>query len=133
MTFLWPTALSGLLLVAFTLLAYVLAQRRRKRYVVRFTNLALLENVVAESPRWRRHVPPALTLLALAALIVGVARPQVARAVPRHEATVILAMDRSGSMTATDVKPDRLTAARAAAATFTSGLPDGFKVGVVTF
>ena len=65
-------------------------QRRRKKYVVRFTNLSLLENVVAASPRWRRHVPPALTLLALAALIVGVARPEVAEAVPRQEATVIL-------------------------------------------
>ena len=59
-------------------LAYLLVQRRRKKYVVRFTNLALLENVVAASPRWRRHVPPALTLLALAALVVGVARPEVA-------------------------------------------------------
>ena len=68
MSFGWPIALWGLLLVALALVAYLLVQRRRKKYVVRFTNLALLENVVAESPRWRRHVPPALTLLALAAL-----------------------------------------------------------------
>jgi Ca-activated chloride channel family protein len=133
MTFGWPLALWGLVLVVLALLAYLLVQRRRKKYVVRFTNLALLENVVAESPRWRRHVPPALTLLALAALIVGVARPAIAEAVPRQEATVILAMDRSGSMTATDVQPDRMSAARAAAASFAEGLPDGFKVGVVTF
>jgi Ca-activated chloride channel family protein len=78
-------------------------------------------------------VPPALTLLALAALIVGVARPEIAQAVPRQEATVILAMDRSGSMTATDVQPDRMTVAREAAASFAKGLPDGFKVGVVSF
>ena len=133
MSFGWPIALWGLLLVALALVAYLLVQRRRKKYVVRFTNLALLENVVAESPRWRRHVPPALTLLALAALVVGIARPEIAQAVPREEATVILAMDRSGSMTATDVAPDRMTAAREAAASFAKGLPDGFKVGVVSF
>src|SRR5262249_56602879 len=114
MTFAWPIALWGLLLVALLLAAYVVVQRRRKRYVVRFTNLSLLENVVAESPRWRRHLPAALTLLALAALIVGVARPEVAQAVPRQEGTVILTMDRSGSMTATDVQPSPMVAARAA-------------------
>jgi Ca-activated chloride channel homolog len=109
------------------------AQRRRRRYVVRFTNLDLLENVVADSPRWRRHIPAVLTLLALSALVVGMARPQVAVAVPREEATVILAMDSSGSMTATDVEPDRMTAAREAASSFVDGLPDGFRVGVVSF
>jgi Ca-activated chloride channel family protein len=133
MSFGWPLALWGLALVGLALLAYLLVQRRRRKYVVRFTNLALLENVVAASPRWRRHVPPALTLLALCALVVGIARPEVAEAVPRQEATVILTMDRSGSMTATDVAPDRMTAAREAAASFAEGLPEGFKVGVVSF
>ena len=133
MTFGWPIALLGLALVALALVAYLVAQRRRRRYVIRFTNLALLENVVAASPRWRRHVPAALTLLALTALVVGMARPQVAVAVPREEATVILAMDSSGSMTATDVEPDRMTAAREAASSFVEGLPDGFRVGVVSF
>ncbi len=133
MTFAWPLALYGLVVVALALLAYLIVQRRRKRYVVRFTNLALLENVVAESPRWRRHVPPALTILALALLVVGVARPEIAVAVPRQQATVILTMDRSGSMTATDVAPDRMTVAREAAGSFAKGLPDGFKVGVVSF
>ncbi len=133
MSFAWPIALTGLALVALALIAYVVAQRRRRRYVVRFTNLDLLENVVADSPRWRRHVPAMLTLLALSALVVGMARPQVAVAVPREEATVILAMDSSGSMTATDVQPDRMTAAREAASSFVDGLPDGFRVGVVSF
>ena len=133
MSFAWPIALWGLALVALALLAYLVAQRRRRRYVVRFTNLDLLENVVAASPRWRRHVPAALTLLALSALVVGLARPQVAVAVAREEATVILAMDSSGSMTATDVAPDRMTAAREAASSFVEGLPDGFRVGVVSF
>jgi Ca-activated chloride channel family protein len=133
MSFAWPIALSGLALVALALIAYLVAQRRRRRYVVRFTNLDLLENVVADSPRWRRHIPAVLTLLALSALVVGMARPQVAVAVPRQEATVILAMDSSGSMTATDVAPDRMTAAREAASSFVDGLPDGFRVGVVSF
>ncbi len=133
MSFAWPIALTGLALVALALLAYLVAQRRRKRYVVRFTNLDLLENVVADSPRWRRHIPAVLTLLALSALVVGMARPQVAVAVPRQEATVILAMDSSGSMTATDVQPDRMTAAREAASSFVDGLPNGFRVGVVSF
>jgi Ca-activated chloride channel family protein len=74
-----------------------------------------------------------VTLLALSTLVVGMARPQIAVAVPREQATVILAMDSSGSMTATDVAPDRMTAAREAASSFVKGLPDGFKVGVVSF
>ena len=133
MTFAWPMALWGLALVALALVAYVIVQRRRKRYVVRFTNLDLLENVVAESPRWRRHLPAALTLLALTALVVGVARPQTTVDVPREEATVILAMDSSGSMEATDVAPTRMTAAREAASSFVENLPEGFRVGVVSF
>lgn len=133
MSFAWPIALLGLVVVVLAAFAYGLVQRRRRRYVVRFTNLDLLENVVADSPRWRRHVPAALALLALAALVVGMARPQVAVAVAREEATVILAMDSSGSMTATDVAPDRMTAAREAASSFVEGLPKGFRVGVVSF
>ena len=133
MSFAWPIALSGLARVALAVLAYLVAQRRRRRYVVRVTNLDLLENVVAASPRWRRHIPAVFTLLALSALVIGMARPQVAVAVPREEATVILAMDSSGSMTATDVAPDRMTAAREAASSFVDGLPNGFRVGVVSF
>jgi Ca-activated chloride channel homolog len=133
MSFAWPAALAGLALVGLALVAYTLVQRRRRRYVVRFTNLDLLENVVSDFPRWRRHIPAALALLALTALVVGMARPQIAVAVAREEATVILAMDSSGSMTATDVEPDRMTAAREAASAFVEDLPDGFRVGVVSF
>jgi len=133
MSFAWPIALSGLALVALALIAYVAVQRRRRKYVVRFTNFDLLENIVADWPRWRRHIPAAFALLALTALVVGMARPQVAVAVAREEATVILAMDSSGSMTATDVSPDRMTAAREAASSFVEDLPEGFRVGVVSF
>jgi Ca-activated chloride channel homolog len=133
MSFASPAALIALALVPALLAAYVIVQRRRVKYALRFTNLPLLANVVDRAPRWRRHVPPLLVLTALAALIVGVARPQVAVAVPREEGTVILAIDRSGSMLATDVEPTRMAAARAAATTFVKGLPKGFKVGLVSF
>jgi Ca-activated chloride channel family protein len=133
MTFATPIALVALVLIPLLLLTYVLVQRRRVKYALRFTNLPLLANVVDRSPRWRRHIPPLLILTALAALIVGMARPQVAVAVPKKEGTVILAIDRSGSMLATDVTPSRMAAARAAAATFIKGLPSGFKVGLVSF
>ena len=133
MSFAFPAALAALALVPLVLIAYVVVQRRRARYALRFTNLPLLENVVDAAPRWRRHVPALLAVASLTALIVGLARPQVAVAVPREEGTVILAIDRSGSMLATDVTPTRMAAARAAAATFINGLPKGFRVGLVSF
>ena len=133
MTFATPIALAALVLVPVLLAAYLIVQRRRMKYALRFTNLPLLTNVIDRSPRWRRHVPPLLVLASLAALIVGVARPQIALAQPRKEGTVILAIDRSGSMLATDVSPTRMAAARAAATTFIRGLPSGFKVGLVSF
>src|SRR3954471_17606259 len=133
MSFAWPTALLALALVPLLLLACVLVQRRRVKYALRFTNLPMLANIVDRAPRWRRHVPPLLVLTSLAALIVAVARPQIASAVPRKEGTVILAIDRSGSMLATDVSPSRIAAARAAATTFIRGLPSGFKIGLVSF
>src|ERR687897_3283601 len=133
MSFAWPLALWGLAVVALLAIAYLIMQRRRPRYVARFTNVDLLANIVARRPRWRRHVPPALTLLALSALVVGLARPELAVAVPREEATVILAMDSSGSMTATDVAPDRMAVARDVASSFVEDLPEDFQVGLVSF
>jgi Ca-activated chloride channel homolog len=133
MSFEWPLALLGLALVPLALLGYLLVQRRRMRYAVRFTNLDLLANVVERSPRWRRHLPPALALLALTALLVGLARPHAAIAVPREQATVVLAMDVSGSMEATDVEPNRLEAARSEAQRFLGRLPDELRVGAVSF
>jgi Ca-activated chloride channel family protein len=133
MTFADPILLAGLLIVPAALVAYRLAQRRRSRYAVRFTNVALLENLVARTPAWRRHVPPALYVLAMAALVVALARPSMAVAVPREEATIILTMDVSGSMLATDVSPSRLAAAKEAANDFVDGLAAGVKVGLVAF
>ncbi len=133
MTFSSPELLLALLLVPAALVVYLLIQRRRTRYVVRFTNVALLENLVPRRPAWRRHVPTALYLVAIAALGVALARPSVTLAVPREEATVMLAMDTSRSMLATDVAPDRLIAAKASASSFIDGLPATFRVGLVAF
>lgn len=133
MTFELPFLLWGLLLVPLALVAYVLAQRRRQQYAVRFTNLDLLASVVHRSPGWRRHIPSALYLLALTALLISLARPQAIVPVPREKATVMLVMDLSGSMDATDVEPTRMIAARRAAISFLDQLPDGFQVGLVSF
>ncbi len=133
MTFAWPIALLGLAVVPLALLAYVIVQRRRSKYALRFTNLDLLANVVDASPRWRRHVPAAVFLAALAALVIAVARPQMTMDVPEERATVVLAMDVSTSMEATDVEPSRLAAAQKAAGTFLDRVPDELRVGLVTF
>src|SRR3954468_1047626 len=133
MTFADPILLSGLLIVPVAILGYRLIQRRRSRYAVRFTNVALLENLVPKTPAWRRHVPPALYLVAMSALVVALARPSMAVAVPREEATIILTMDVSGSMMATDVAPSRLAAAQKAANDFVDQLPAGGKIGLVAF
>jgi Ca-activated chloride channel homolog len=129
----WPGLLWTLLLVPVALAAYLLAQRRRSRYTVRFTNLDLLANVVSAMPGWRRHLPPALYLLALAALLVSLARPQALTLVPKEQATVILVMDVSGSMNATDVAPTRLVSSQRAAVAFIEELPEKFRVGIVSF
>ena len=133
MTFASPELLLGLLLVPGALLGYLFVQRRRSRYAVRFTNVDLLANLVPRSPGWRRHLPPVLYLTAIAALAIGLARPSVVLAVPREEATIMLTMDVSRSMRATDVDPNRLTAAQHAATDFVDRLPEQFRVGLVAF
>ena len=133
MTFLAPELLLGLLLIPLAVAFYLWAQRRRTRYAVRFTNLDLLANLAAKRPSWRRHLPPVVYLGAIAALLIGLARPTMVVPVPREDATVILAMDVSGSMRATDVSPTRLDAARAAALTFIDQLPNEVRVGIVSF
>lgn len=133
MNFLAPELLLGLLLVPIAIGFYLWAQRRRSKYAVRFTNLDLLANIAPRRPSWRRHLPPFLYLGAIAALLIGLARPTMVVAVPREDATVLLTMDVSGSMKATDVEPTRLDAARAAAQTFIDQLPEDVRVGIVAF
>ena len=133
MSFAAPVWLLTLLLVPVALAAYVWAQQRRSRYAARFTNLDLLASVVARGPDWRRHVPPALFLVALSVLLLAAARPEREVSVPKEQATVVLVMDVSGSMMATDVEPSRLVAAREAANAFLDDIPEPFRVGVVAF
>ena len=99
----------------------------------RFLWLLLLESVVERSPRWRHHVPAAVFLLAMTALLGGLARPQATIEVPREEATIVLIIDVSGSMLADDVQPDRITAAQESARSFIDGLPPRFRVGLISF
>lgn len=124
-----------LLLVAVALLGagYVVAQRMRRKRVLRFTNLELLEKVAPKRERWSRHVPAAFLLAALALLTVALAGPTSEQRVPRNRATVMLVVDVSLSMKATDVKPSRLEAAQVAAKSFAEGLTPGINLGLISF
>jgi Ca-activated chloride channel family protein len=133
MTFQWPYLLFSLALIPLLCVFYLLAQRRRRTYAVRFTNLALLTEVVGRTPGLRRHIPPLLFLLGLAALCISLARPMAVIAIPRDQTTVMLVLDVSGSMAATDLQPNRLTAAQEAAHAFVDSLPPNFQVGLVSF
>jgi len=133
LSFEWPLALLGLLAVPVLVFAYVRYERRRTASAAQFTNPALLPNLVSRRPGVLRHLPLAVLLAALTALIVGVARPHATVSVPREEATVMLAVDASLSMQANDVKPSRLAAARATATAFVDRVPEKFRVGLVSF
>ena len=133
MTFQSPWALLLLVLVPLAAAAYVVVQRRRPAAIARFANPALFPNLLDRRPRWRRHVPAAILLVALASLLVGVARPQATISVRRQDATIVLAIDVSRSMVATDVAPSRLAAARAAADAFLAQVPPAYRIGVVAF
>ena len=133
MSFQWPYALIGLAVVPGLVALYVRRERRRTDFAARFTAPALLPNLVAAAPGWRRHVPLALLLAALTAMVVGVARPHAEVNVRREQATVILAIDTSLSMRSADVRPTRLESARRAARAFLAHLPKKFRVGVVGF
>ena len=133
MSFDYPVALLALAFVPLSGLIYLSAQRRRRRFAVRFTNMELLADVVTQTPSWRRHIPPALYLLALAALALAIARPHELVNVAKREATVVLATDSSGSMQATDVKPTRLGAAKNAAKAFADDTPGKVKLGFISF
>jgi Ca-activated chloride channel family protein len=127
-----PLALLGLLAVPALVGLYVLAERRRSRLAAAFGNRTLLPNVIARSPGRLRHLPLVILLVALAALVVGVARPRATITVRSEEATVVLAIDTSRSMLATDVAPSRLRAAQLAAAAFVRQVPKKFRIGIIS-
>jgi Ca-activated chloride channel family protein len=133
MSFDWPVALLALPLVPAVLALYLWFDGNRERAAARFSNLNLLPNVVDRGPGRLRHLPLAILLVALAAMIVGVARPHANVSVKREEATIVLAIDVSRSMKAADVKPTRLDAARMAAKAFVEKVPEKFRIGVVSF
>jgi Ca-activated chloride channel homolog len=133
LSFQWPLALVGLVVIPAIVALYVLRERRRNDFAARFTTPALLPNLVSASPSWRRHLPAAILLVALTALVVGVARPHATVSVKREEATVILAIDTSLSMGAQDVKPTRLEAARNAARDLLDRIPKKYRVAVIGF
>ena len=133
MKFLWPEALLLLLLVPLVAALYVWLLGRRKRLALRYANLPLVREAMGRAAGWRRHVPPLLFLVALAALFVAVARPTAVITLPSQQETVILAMDVSGSMRATDVEPNRLVAAQNAAKAFIADQPMSTRIGIVSF
>jgi len=132
-SFTWPLVLTALAALPILVGLYIDIDRRRVASQARFGNPDLLPNVVDRAPGRLRYLPPLVLLVALALMIVGVARPHATVTVPREEATIVLAMDVSRSMKATDVQPTRLDAARVAAKTFLDEVPKKFQVGVVSF
>jgi Ca-activated chloride channel homolog len=133
MTFQAPLWLLALLGVAALVGYYVLVQRRRKAYAARFTNVALLGSIMPKRPGWRRHVAFGVLALGLAALVVSLAVPSTVVRVPREKATVVMAVDVSLSMQATDIEPDRFRAMQTAAKEFVDVLPERINLGLVSF
>jgi Ca-activated chloride channel family protein len=131
-SFAWPSLLWLLLLVPLAVGFYVLMLRRRKRGAVRYGNMALVRQAARQSS-WRRHVPPALFLAALTLVIIAIARPTAEVTLPSTQATVLLAMDVSGSMRAADVVPSRIVAAQNAARQYIKDQPKDVRVGIVAF
>jgi Ca-activated chloride channel family protein len=134
MRFLWPELLwLLLLLLPLAVLAYLELLRRRKRTAIRYASLRLVREALGPGRGWRKHVPPLLLLLAVAAAILALARPSATVVLPSDHVTLVLAIDVSLSMRATDVQPNRLAAAQAAAKQFIADLPKHVRVGVVSF
>ncbi len=133
MTFQAPWWLLALLAVVALVALYVVLQLRRARYAARFTNVALLGSLVPRRPGWRRHAAFGAVALGLAALVISLAVPSTQVRVPRERATVIMAVDVSLSMRATDIEPDRFTAMQTAAKEFGRVLPARINLGLVSF
>lgn len=130
---LWPWLLSLLILIPLSITVYLWVLRRRRKYAVRFSSVSLLREAVPSRAHWRRHLPFALFLLGLISLIAATTRPVAELEVPLSQTTIILAIDVSRSMCATDVTPNRLTVAQEAALAFIEEQPTDTKIGIVAF
>lgn len=133
MTWLWPEALLLLILIPLLVGFYIWMLRRRRRYAVRYSSLALVRGAVTTQSKWRRHLPFALFVAALSVLVIAMARPAAVVSVPINQTTIILAIDVSRSMCSTDISPNRLEAAKDAALSFIQGQKFSTQIGVVAF
>ena len=133
MSFIWARMLWFLLLIPALVAAYIIAQRRRRKYALRYASLSLVKDALGRGPGFRRHVPAALFLAGLALMIAALARPAALVTLPSQRSTVILTLDISGSMRAEDMKPNRIEAAKAAARAFVEKQPGAVRIGVVAF
>lgn len=133
MAFLWPTMLWVLLLLPLLVMLYWLAQRRGRSNALHYPALSLVREAMGTGQRLRRHIPPLLFLMGLAALLLAAARPVAVLRLPSEQQTIVLAMDVSGSMRATDVEPNRLAASQNAAKAFIAALPRNVRVSIVAF
>ena len=132
MSFIWLTALWSLLSLPLMVLGYVALLRRRKAQAVRYPNLAMVKTALGAA-RWRRHVPPALFMIATLVILLAAARPQAFVTLPSQRSTIMLAMDVSGSMRAEDVAPNRISAAQTAAKAFVEAQPADVRLGLVAY
>jgi Ca-activated chloride channel family protein len=133
MNLLWPWFLLLLWLIPFLIAVYIWILRRKRRFVVRYSSLSLIREALSKWSRWRQHFPFALFLLGLISLIIALARPVTRIEVPLNRTTILLAIDVSRSMCATDVPPNRLTVAQEAALAFIEEQPAGTQIGIVAF
>jgi Ca-activated chloride channel family protein len=133
MTFLWPEMLWLLLIVPALVAGYFYILRRKQASAIKYASLTMVKEAIGATQRFRRHIPPLLFLIALIAMMVAIARPAAIVMLPSQYQTIILAMDVSGSMRATDVKPNRIAAAQAAAKAFVEEQPSNVRIGVVSF
>ena len=133
MTFLWPQFLWLLLALPVLVAVYVWLLQRKKKMALRYASLSIVREAMGKGQSVRRHIPPLLFLMSLAAMLVAAARPFAVVTLPSQNETIMLAMDVSGSMRATDVLPNRLVASQNAAKAFLADLPRTVRVGVVAF
>jgi len=133
-TFQWPWLLFlPLIIIPILVVLYVVAQMQRRKYALRFTNVALLSQVAGKGPGIRRHIPAVLFLSGLTFLLISLARPEATIRIPKDEASVVVAIDVSGSMQAEDLKPNRMEAAKSAAQALVDTVPDQLQLALISF